>query len=129
MNRLTRWLVPMLFIAVLPTVALTQADDMCREFGVMPSLDKPWAQIPYLFGTVQLHGFDPSLKPKVAVVFSDRDNPSKRITLSRSGNYCFKRTASAGGTLLIEVDGIEVARRTLASYGAAQQREDFDVYP
>lgn len=111
-----------------PVTAHAQVDDICREFGVMPSLDMPWAQVPYLYGKITLNGFDPALRPKVSVVFSDRDNPSKRITLSKSGNYCFKRTGSGGG-LVIEVDGIEVARRTLPSFGGAQQREDFDIYP
>jgi hypothetical protein len=115
-------------MAGLPPTASGQVDDICREFGVMPSLDMPWAQVPYLFGTITLIGFDPALKPKVTVVFADRDNPSKRITLSKTGNYCFKR-AGSGGSIVIEVDGIEVARRTLASFGAAQQREDFDIYP
>lgn len=111
-----------------PVVVKAQVDEICREFGVIPSLDMPWAQIPYLYGKVALHGFDPALRPKVSVVFSDRDNPSKRITLSKSGSYCFKRTGSGGG-LVIEVDGIEVARRTLPSFGGAQLREDFDIYP
>jgi tetratricopeptide (TPR) repeat protein len=106
-----------------------QVDDICREFGVIPSLDMPWAQVPYLYGRVTLNRFDESLKPKVSVIFSDRDNPSKKITLSKSGNYCFKRSSGSGGSLVIEIDGIEVARRTLASFGAAQQREDFDIYP
>jgi tetratricopeptide (TPR) repeat protein len=108
--------------------ANAQVDDICREFGVIPSLDMPWAQVPYLYGKVSLHGFDPSKQPRVTVIFADRDNPSKRITLSRTGSYCFKRAAS-GGSIVIEVDGIEVARRTLPSFGAAQQREDFDIYP
>jgi tetratricopeptide (TPR) repeat protein len=30
---------------------------------------------------------------------------------------------------VIEIEGVEVARRPLPSFGAAQQREDFDIYP
>lgn len=105
-----------------------QVDDICREYGIMPSLDSPFAQVPYLYGRVVLNGFDAAAKPKVTVAFSDRDNPAKRITLSKTGNFCFRRSGG-GGNIVIEVDGVEVARRSLPSLGAAQQREDFEIYP
>ena len=111
-----------------PTLVRAQVDDICREFGVIPSLDMPWAQVPYLYGKIVLHGFDPAAKPKITVIFSDRDNPSKRISVSQTGAYCFKRSGG-GGSLVVEVDGVEVARRTLPTFGGAQQREDFDIYP
>lgn len=95
----------------------------------MPSLDMPWAQIPYVYGRVMLNGFDLSTNPKVTVVFSDRDNPSKKISISKTGNFCFRRSSGTGGSIVVEVNGIEVSRRTLASFGGAQQREDFDIYP
>ena len=113
--------------AAFPAVVRPQVDDICREFGVIPSLDMPWAQVPYVYGKVVLNGFDLAANPRVTVVFADRDNPSKKITLSKTGNYCFRRTAS-GGSLVIELNGIEVARRSLPSFGGAQQREDFDIY-
>ena len=113
---------------VAPAVVRAQVDDICREFGVIPSLDMPWSQIPYLYGKIMLHGFDPGSKPRVTVIFADRDNPSKKISLSKTGSYCFKR-AGSGGSIVIEVDGIEITRRSLPSFGAAQHREDFDIYP
>ena len=115
-------------LAAFPAVVRSQVDDICREFGVIPSLDMPWAQVPYVYGKIVLNGFDSTAKPKVTVILSDRVNPSKKITLSKSGSYCFKRGGS-GGDIVIELDGIEVARRTLSTFGAAQQREDFDIYP
>jgi Flp pilus assembly protein TadD len=105
-----------------------QVDDICREYGIMPSLDSPFAQVPYLYGKVVLNGFDAAAKRKVTVAFSDRDNPAKRITLSKTGNFCFRRSG-AGGSIVVEVDGVEVARRMLPGFGAAQQREDFEIYP
>ena len=128
MNRLLQVVALSFAIGISIPVAQAQVDEICREFGVFPSLDKPMAQVPYLFGKVQLIGFDATSKPKVTVVFSDRDNPSRRMSLSKTGNFCFKR-GGGGGTIAIEVDGIEVARRSIPSFGAAQQREDFDIYP
>nr|AUN37253.1 TPR-repeat-containing protein [uncultured bacterium] len=51
-----------------------------------------------------------------------------RWAVSKSGNYCFKRSGG-GGTLVVEVDGLEVARRALPGMGSNQQREDFEIYP
>ena len=128
MRRLVSTIVFSVAVMAYPGTLQAQVDDICREFGVMPSLDNPWSQVPYIYGRVILSGFDSAANPKVTVVFSDRDNPSKKITVSKTGNYCFKRTGS-GATLVIEVDGIEVARRSVATFGSAQQREDFDIYP
>ncbi len=128
MKKLLLTMMIFMCLVLLPLMVRAQVDDICREFGVIPSLDMPWAQVPYVYGKVILNGFDATAKHRVAVVFSDRDNPSRKISLSNTGSYCFKRSGS-GGSLAIEVDGIEVARRSLASFGGAQQREDFDVYP
>jgi Flp pilus assembly protein TadD len=113
----------------LSTTAKAQVDDMCREFGVTPSFDQPSAQVPYLYGRVVLKGFASNLKPKVTVIFGDAGNPSKRINLgSTGGTYCFRRSGG-GGNVIVEVDGVEAARRTLTGFGATQQREDFEIYP
>src|SRR5207302_53458 len=53
---------------------------------------------------------------------------SKPPVPERAGNYCFKRSGGSA-TLVIELDGFEVARRSLSSFGNAQQREDFELYP
>jgi len=103
--------------------ANAQVDEMCTEAGFIPSLDSPFAHVPYVFGRVTLKGVDPVAKlPSVSVTLTDSQQPANRFMLGRSGNYCFKRTGG-GGTLVVQVDGIEAARRTLPSMGSSQQRE------
>ena len=105
--------------------ASAQMDDMCREFGVMPSFDSPFAQIPYVYGRVAVKGLEPgAIFPSVTVMLVDSQQ-TRRITIGRSGNYCFRKSSS-GGTLVVEVNGVESGRRSLA-IGGAQQREDFEV--
>jgi len=102
-----------------------QIDEICGEVGVMPSLDSPFAHIPYVYGRVTLKGFDASKTPKVVVIFSEGSSV-RRWMVGRTGNYCFRR-GGATGALVIEIDGTEAARRTLPSFGGPQQREDFEV--
>lgn len=110
-------------------VAAAQVDEFCREFGSIPSLNSPFANIPFVFGRIELKGLDPGAKfPKVTVVLVDPQQSQRRLTVERSGNYCFRRTANSNGTLIVDVDGVEVARRSIASFGATQQREDFEVH-
>ena len=115
-------------LVFLSSTVRAQVDDICREFGIIPSLDKPWDQVPYLYGRVVLNGFDAAAKPKVTVILSDRNNASDRISVSKTGNYCYRRSGS-GGSLVVEVDGVEVARRTIPTFGVGQHREDFDIHP
>ncbi|MFN2502072.1 MAG: tetratricopeptide repeat protein [Pyrinomonadaceae bacterium] len=121
---------PVVFAALGLTVNGTaQADDICREAGAFPSLNLPSAQVPYVYGRVILKGFTDLLKhPKVTIMLVDPQQSDKRITVGPSGNYCFRRTAASGGTLIVEIEGAEVARKTISSFGAAQQREDFEVH-
>ncbi len=124
-----------LVLVVAASIMLTggvsgQVDDICREFGTTPSLDSPFSNIPYIYGRVTLKGFGSGTKfPKVTVILVDPQQSQKRITVERSGNYCFRRTGGSNGTLMVEVDGVEIARRSFSSFGAAQQREDFEVFP
>ncbi len=109
--------------------ARAQADEICSEAGATPSLESPFARVPYVYGKVSLRGFDQSSKlPKVAVVLSDGLQTPARLFIGNSGNYCFKRKSSGNGTLTVELDGLEVARRSLSSFAPAQQREDFEIY-
>lgn len=106
-----------------------QIDDICREAGVVPSLDSPFANVPYIYGRITVTGSDPQKPPKTTVIFSDREQSETRWTVGKSGNYCFKRNNASGGLLVIEVNGTEVARKTLPTLGPNQQREDFEVMP
>ncbi len=119
-----------ILIIAMAIVAKAQVDEICGEFGASPSISPPSASPPVVFGKVFLNGFDPAKKPpSVTVILVDRQQSGNRLRLESSGNYCFKRTNTTSGTLVIEVDGIEVGRRTLAISGPAQQREDFEISP
>lgn len=105
-----------------------QIDDFCTEAGFTPSLDSPFAHVPYVFGRITLKGFDSARRrPRLAITLSDGQQNANRFLVGESGKYCFRRT-SGGGVLMVEVDGIEVARRTLPSSGGSQQREDFEIF-
>lgn len=107
-----------------------QADEICDESGLNPSLDSPFAHVPYVFGRIVLKGFDAGAKvPNVTVIFEDGQQSTTRLTIGKSGNYCFKRkSGGGGGSLIVEVDGIVAVRRTLTAFGSAQQREDFEIF-
>lgn len=105
-----------------------QADEICSESGITPSFDSPFARVPYVFGRIVLKGYEPSAKfPDVTITLIDGKQATNRITIGRTGNYCFKMNGG-GGTLIIEVNGVEAVRKSLASFSAAQQREDFEIY-
>ncbi|MEP6788171.1 MAG: hypothetical protein ABJB40_07060, partial [Acidobacteriota bacterium] len=127
MTSIVRFILLSFVFVVFTVSANAQVDEICTEAGFTPSLDSPFAHVPYVFGRVILKGADPGSKlPRVTITLTDSQQPANRMMLSKSGNYCFKRTGS-GGTLLVEVDGLEAARRTLASMGGSQQREDFEI--
>lgn len=114
-------------IALSSVASVAQVDDFCTEFGAMPSLNSPFANIPYVFGKINHKAVAEKTKiPKIIVILIDGDQTNKRVTVGRSGNYCFRRTGG-GGTLIVEIDGIEAARRSLPTFGATQQREDFEI--
>lgn len=115
-------------LLVFANSASAQIDDICGEIGATPGLDSPFAHVPYVYGRVALKGFDANAKPpKVVVSLVDGQRSADRWTVDKSGNYCFKRKSN-GGEILVEVDGVEAARRTISSTGSPQQREDFEIY-
>lgn len=123
-------LIPMvaLMLAALQSTAFTQVDDFCGEFGFIATLDAPRLSAPFVYGRIVTRGADPASRlPKISITYQNRTQSPERITVGRSGNYCFKITAGSGGILVVEMDGIEVARRQVATFGPAQQREDFDI--
>lgn len=106
-----------------------QVDEICAGTGNIPSLDSPFAHIPYVYGKVLLKGFNPNENfPKVTIFLVDGQQSRDQWAVDKTGNYCFKRKNNSGGTLHIEVDGIEAAQKTLPAFGPAQQREDFEIY-
>src|SRR5258708_5155761 len=111
--------------------ARAQADDVCREFGETPTreMGRDNRLVPYIYGRVVLKGLSRDAKaPPVRVIYSDSRQPASRQHIGESGNYCFKRLGN-GGSLVIEVDGVEAARKSVSDLGVAQQREDFEFYP
>src|SRR4030095_12110822 len=106
------------------TNAYAQISEICGETG-----GTPWLSSPFVFGKVLLTGFDDASRlPKVTVSLIDRQQMENRITIDRSGNYCFRNINGSGGSLVIQVEGTEVARRSLPSSGPPQFREDFEIF-
>jgi tetratricopeptide (TPR) repeat protein len=120
-----------------------QVDDFCTEFGATPSLDSPFANVPYLYGRITLKGFDPAAKsPKVTITLLDSQQTQRRLSIGlvepkqsqkspvveKTGNYCFRRSSGSSAILILDVDAVEVARRSVGTFGAAQQRQDFEIY-
>lgn len=124
----TRVVLLTLILLIFPLSSFAQVDDFCTEFGVTPSLNSPWANIPFVFGRVSYRSSDAAAKfPKITVVLIDPQQSQKRLTIERSGNYCFRRSSNSGGTIIVDVDGVEVARRSIPSFGPVHVREDFDI--
>lgn len=108
-----------------------QADEVCREFGETPSREFGTNRrlVPYIYGRIIIKGLDSTAKlPRVTAIFSDSAQTGVRQVLGKSGNYCFKKLGS-GATLIVDIDGLEIARRTFTDLGARQQREDLEIYP
>jgi tetratricopeptide (TPR) repeat protein len=78
---------------------------------------------------VILNGFDPEAKlPKVTIGYRERGRPEDRVILDKSGNYCFRRTnAETPATLVVYLEAMEVARRSVSELGPVQPREDFEI--
>lgn len=108
--------------------APAQIDEICKEFGHMATLDAPRLTAPYVYGKIEVLSKTPiSRFPKIWVTYTNRSQSPSRVQVDKSGNYCFPLTSGSGGTLSIDIDGIEVARRNVPDYGPAQKREDFQV--
>jgi len=126
---MSRFLLILIATAALSTGVAAQIDDICGEVGITPSFDSPFAHVPYIYGRVVLKGYDAGAKlPTITVIVGDGQQSSDRWTVSKTGNYCFKRKPN-GSSIVVEVDGVEVARRSLAALGSDQQREDFEIFP
>lgn len=112
-----------LFVIAVPG----QVDDVCREFGYTPTLDFQMSKTPYVYGRVAVKGVDPTAPfPSITINFIDPQQVNRRINIDRRGNFCFRRSA-LGGTLIVEVEGTETARRIVSPVSQAHHREDFEL--
>lgn len=114
------------FLFILGGSATAQVAQICGETG-----STPWMNTSFVYGRILLDGFDGRKLPKITVILTDRRNAESRFTVDRSGNYCFRDVDGSGGMLVIEVEGLEVARRSLpiGGIGPVQHRQDFEVQP
>lgn len=101
-----------------------QLDEICGATG-----GSVWLSTAFVYGKVGLHGFPASGKlPKITIIVTDRARTDHSQPIDRSGKYCFREVNGSGGSIVIELEGVQVARRSLApSSGLPQYREDFDV--
>lgn len=115
-----------LSFAAVPAAA--QVDEICKEFGYLATLDGPRLSAPFIFGRITVLANDANAKfPKVTITYANRSQSPSRVTVGKSGSYCFKVTGGSGGSLAIDIDGVEVARRDVPDFGPPQKREDFQV--
>ncbi len=127
-NQPVKYLLICFFLILVVGQVTAQVDEICAESGNTPSFDSPFAQVPYIYGRIVLKGLDPGAKlPDVTISMVDSQQSTNRLTIGKSGNYCFK-VKNNGGTLIVEVNGVEAGRRSLPSFGPAQLREDFEIF-
>src|SRR3954468_10169556 len=102
-----------------------QLAEICGETG-----GSMWLSSPAVYGHIGLNGFDPGKRlPKITVTLVDRQRNERRITIDRTGNYCFSDVDGNGGFLVVDIEGVEVGRETLPTGGSIKQnRQDFDIY-
>ena len=100
-----------------------QVDGIRAATGMPLSVD---ARIVY--GRVAIEGLESGGRlPRINVILLDRRLQSNRTTIDRDGYFYFRDVSADGGTVVVEVDGTEVARQSLMTVGPKQQRMDFYV--
>jgi tetratricopeptide (TPR) repeat protein len=117
-------LIPLAFcLFFLPNAVLAQAEDACGEFG-----GSVWLSTKVVYGRVKLVGIENSRRPpKVSVTLMNAARMAASTTLDGSGNYCFQDVDGSGSSLVVEVEGREVAREVLPSIGSKQFKQDFSI--
>ena len=117
-------------ISVFGGLAYSQADDICQEFGETPSREvgRDNRLVPFIYGRIVVRGLTSNAKkPRITVTYSDTAQPANRQVLGRSGNYCFPKRGT-GGTIIVESDGVEMARKSVSDIGTGRMREDFEIF-
>lgn len=116
-------------IAAASFTAEAQADEFCREYGEAPGREfgRDNRLVPFVFGRIIVNGAAAGRPPRIVVIYSDSLQPATRQVIGRSGSYCFPKRGS-GGLLVIEMDGIEAARKPVSDVSTKGQREDFELF-
>jgi len=99
--------------------------DACGD-----SAGSNWSTDPAVYGRVRLEGFQGAKLPKITVTLTDRNRNEQKFTIDRNGYYCFRGVDGGGGTIVVDVEGNEVERRSLGSSTSQlrQHRQDFEIY-
>ena len=108
--------------------AYFQSADACSESGGGGGV---WLNSAAVYGRVEMHGIEgESQMPKVTVTLVIGARTGASATLDRSGKYCFRDIDGTGGTLIIEVENVEVGRQNLpSSTGRHKQfQQDFEIW-
>ena len=117
-----------LFGAIVFSLAISagaQVEEICGDSG---GGVVPWINTSFVYGKISLVGYEGRRPPKVVVVLSDSRNRESRYNIDSTGNYCFRETNGSNGFIVVEVENVEVARRSLpAGPGPAQIRQDFEI--
>ena len=101
-----------------------QITEICGETG-----GSAWLSSSAVYGRVGLNGFDLSKRlPRIVVTVSDRQGNVHSQTITETGNYCFMDLNANGGSIVLEIEGKEIGRRTLPTGLITQHREDFELY-
>jgi tetratricopeptide (TPR) repeat protein len=118
----------LLFGATLLLPVTSNAQGMTDACG--DSAGSTWSTDPAVYGRVNLQGFQGGKLPKITVTLTDRNRNEQRFTIDRNGYYCFRGVDGSGATVVIDVEGNEVERRTLGSSTTQlrQHRQDFDIF-
>lgn len=96
--------------------------------GIRESAGMPSSRERMVYGRVSLGGLEPGSKPPmVTVTLLSQRLQMTRTTLDKEGYYYFRELTVNGGTIVVEVDGSEVARQAMLTVGPLQQRMDFYV--
>lgn len=125
MNRRTSLILVSIFIiACVLQVNGQGAAEICGDRA-----GSSWSTDASVFGKVHLVGFSSTGRlPKITVILDRRGNQQSQ-TIDRNGHFCFQGVDGGGGTLILELEGKEIIRRSLGATTTfiKQIREDFEL--
>ena len=125
---LIRFLFVTTMILVASQNAYLQTSEACSEIGG----GSIWLDTRAVYGRVVMNGLQPEGNiPKVTVALVTGARVIASTTLDRSGKYCFKDVDGSGGTLILEVENVEVGRQNLPLSSGSMSRQfqqDFEIW-